>query len=150
MIAGRAFAYAGLKLPALYVSGNAARKNPELMTMLISHGMAPVNSGSRSLMDSSDIARGFGKEGGWGDPNESWVGLGSKYLGNKLHSGLGDSFKSGLDKVGEFWHGTLLWDRVADLQAGIGQDSYLKNIKKGMDQNAAATVAAHVANRGSR
>lgn len=147
VIAGRAFAYAGLKLPALYVTGHVARADHEMMQKAIGHGMVPISGTNHSMVDVGDIARGIGKVGGWGDPNESWIGLGARAAGNAVKSGLGDTLKAGVDKAGNFVHGTLLWNRIGDLQAGIFKDAYQKGIAKGMDDNAAATVAAHMANR---
>ena len=147
VIAGRAFAYAGLKLPMLYVTGISARKDPDLMTNAISHGMVPISGSNHSMVDVGDIARGFGKEGGWGDPNESWIGLGAKAIGNKMLPGMGTKAKASIDKAGDFWHGTLLWNRIGDLQAGIFEHARDAALKKGMDENAASTYAAHVANR---
>ena len=147
VIAGRAFAYAGLKLPVLYFTGHSARLDPDLMTNAISHGMVPISGSNHSMVDVGDIARGFGKDGGWGDPNESWIGLGAKAIGNKMAPGMGTKAKAGIDKAGDFWHGTLLWNRIGDLQAGIFQHAHEAALKKGMDENAASTYAAHVANR---
>ncbi len=147
VIAGRAFAYAGLKLPALYFTGHGARLDSNLMTNAISHGMVPISGANHSMVDVGDIARGFGKDGGWGDPNESWIGLGAKAIGNKIVPGMGSGMKRGVDAAGDFWHGTLLWNRIGDLQAGIFKDANNKALAKGLDTNAAATYAASVANR---
>lgn len=147
VIAGRAFSYAGLKLPALYFTGHLARKDPELMSKAIGAGMVPISGANHSMIDVGDIARGIGKEGGWGDPNESWLGLGVKKVGNMAVKGLGDAGKAGIDKLGTFVHGTLLWDRIGDLQMGIFKDAYNKALAKGADDNGAATYAAHMANR---
>lgn len=147
VIAGRAFAYAGLRLPKLYFTGHAARLDPDLMTNAIGHGMVPISGANHSMVDVGDIARGVGKDGGWGDPNESWIGLGAKAVGNKVVKGLGTKLKAGVDAAGDFWHGTLLWNRIGDLQAGIFQHANAAALKKGLDANAAATYAAHVANR---
>jgi hypothetical protein len=146
VIAGRAFAYAGLKLPALYVSGHFARADRDMMDLAIRHGLVPISGANHSMLDVGDIANGIGKEGGWGDPNESWISLGVKALGNKT-GGWGDKAKTGLDKFGDFWHGTLLWDRVGDLQAGIFKDAFQKLQAKGYSDGVAATLAAHYANR---
>ena len=147
VIAGRAFAYAGVKLPSLYFTGHAARADADLMKLAISKGMVPIGNSNHSMVDVGDIARGIGKPGGWGDPNESWIALGAQKFGNTVKAEMGDKWKTGFDKAGEFWHGTLLWNRIGDLQAGIFKDAFGKLTAKGMDENAAATVAAHMANR---
>jgi len=146
VIAGRAFAYAGLKLPALYVKGAAVRRDTGFMKEMIGAGMVPIG-GQHQMLDVGDIARGIGKEGGWLDPNESWIGLGAQKIGNTIKGGLGDKVKSGIDVAGDFWHNTLLWNRVGDLQAGIAKDVYSTLLKKGADEETAKIVAAHIANR---
>ena len=152
VIAGRAFAYAGLKLPVLYFTGHVARLDHELMVDAISHGMVPISGSNHSMIDVGDIARGLDKIGpiklgAWGNPNESWISLGAQAIGNKIAPGMGNKAKAGIDKAGDFWHGTLLWNRIGDLQAGIFQHARAKALKRGMDANAASTYAAHEANR---
>ena len=146
VIAGRAFAYAGLRLPKLYVTGHAVKADTEFMKQVIDHGMVPIGRRG-NMLDVGDIARGIGKEGSWGDPNESWISLGAQKVGNFAADGLGDKLKSGIDMAGDVWHNTLLWDRVGDLQAGIAKDVYTKLVAKGADENTALTVAAHISNR---
>lgn len=147
VIAGRAFAYAGVKLPALYFRGALARRDGAMMDLAIRHGLVPISGANHTMLDVGDVARGIGKEGGWGDPNESWASLGAKAVGNKVRAGWGDAAKAGLDRFGNFWHGTLLWDRVGDLQAGIFQDAFQKLQAKGLSEPVAATLASHYANR---
>jgi len=49
---------------------------------------------------------------------------------HKVDPRLGDA----LDKAGEFWHGTLLWDRIGDLQMGMydrmTKQNLIRDIKK--------------------
>ncbi|MDE2106151.1 MAG: hypothetical protein KGL39_53505, partial [Patescibacteria group bacterium] len=52
-----------------------------------------------------------------------------------------------IDAAGEFWHGTLLWDRIADLQAGIAKNKRDDLMAKGMNDHDATIAAAHFANR---
>ena len=127
------------------------------MTNAISHGMVPISGSNHSMIDVGDIAgslksinvKGIGrvKLGAWGDPNESWISLGAQAIGNKIAPGMGDKAKAGIDKAGDFWHGTLLWNRIGDLQAGIFQHAREDALKRGADANAASTYAAGVANR---
>jgi RadC-like JAB domain len=144
VIFGRALAYGGIKTPTLYFSG--AKNDIPFMQKMIGAGMVPIGN-HNSMLDVGDIANGKAKEGGWMDQNESWIGLGAQKLGNMAKSGLGDTIKGGIDKAGDFWHNKMLWDRVGDLQAGIAKNAYDKLIVKGFDENAATTVAAHLANR---
>ena len=55
--------------------------------------------------------------------------------------------KKAVDTAGKFWHETLLWDRIADLQFGIYTQMKTSLINKGMSEMDAAKVAAHTANR---
>ena len=145
VILGRALAYGGVRTPALYFTGHAAKGDVEFMQKMIGAGMVPIGS-RNNMIDIGDIAGG-GKRGSWTDPDESWIGLALQKLGNKARDGAGDGLKSAVDTFGNLWHNTLLWERVGDLQAGIARDAYSKLMAKGLDENAAATVAAHIANR---
>lgn len=49
-------------------------------------------------------------------------------------------------KAGKFWHGTLLGDRIADLQASIFENAQRKLMKIGYNEEAAGIIAAHFAN----
>lgn len=60
---------------------------------------------------------------------------------------LGDMARRGVDKMGDFWHQTLLWDRIADLQFGLYADYRQKLMKKGFDDKTATRMAGHLANR---
>jgi len=64
-----------------------------------------------------------------------------------FNKGAGQAVKTGIDKVGDFLHGTLLWDRIAQLQGGIAVSIERKAIADGMEPRAATIVAAHIANR---
>jgi len=63
--------------------------------------------------------------------------------------------KKGVDAVGDFWHNTLLWNRVGDLQMGLwknAKDHYLDVFqRKGLDpdqaKRLAGLAAGHWANR---
>jgi hypothetical protein len=150
VILGRALAYGGIKTPMLYFTGHVAKGDQAFMQKMIEGGMVPSGA-HNTMLDVGDIAEGrLGKEGGWLDPNESWIGLSAKAIGNKIHDGLGTAIKEGkygIDAAGNLWHNKLLWDRIGDLQAGIAKDVYTKLKAQGLDENAAVTVAAHIANR---
>jgi hypothetical protein len=61
--------------------------------------------------------------------------------------GAGDKVAAAIDKAGDFWHNTLLWDRVADLQMGLYVNFRDDLRAKGIDPQTSARVAAHLANR---
>lgn len=107
----------------------------------IKDGMVPIgnrgmNQDLTAMMNDPDLM-----------PGRSWT---AKLIGGAVglvNEEAGTGTKKVIDKAGEIWHQALLWDRVADLQAGIY--SYVKAdmVKKGMDENAAGKLAAHFANR---
>ena len=59
---------------------------------------------------------------------------------------VGAKVTSAVHAAGDFWHNTLLWDRVGDLQAGLYTNIERDLIKNGMDPRAAGIEAAHFAN----
>jgi hypothetical protein len=153
VILGRALAYGKLKTPILYFTGNAAKKDTEFMRKMIGAGMVPIGERS-NMLDVGDLAHDqagtlFQKSlrDKLLDPDESWLALGVQKVGNYLPGNLGDKAKAAMDVAGDFWHNTLLWRRIGDLQAGIAQDVYNKLLAKGATDADAASVAAHIANR---
>lgn len=126
----------------IYFEGNAAKNDPVFMQRMIDHGFDPI--GSRffkqdisSVMEEPDLT-----------PGKSWT---AKLLGGLTTEvageGAGLKVKGAIDKMGDVWHNTLLWDRVADLQAGIAHNIEGDMLKNGFQPEAAATAAAHLANR---
>lgn len=124
-----------------YYDGNVARNNPAVMHELINDGMVPI--GHRFFMQ--DIS-GIMEEPTL-KPGRSWT---AQILGGAtglVSKKAGEAVKKGIDNAGDFWHNTLLWDRIGDLQAGIAVNMKSDLIKKGMDPQTAGRVAAHLANR---
>ena len=148
----------------VYFEGNAARKSynyggplkyikdsvtgkrtlkegPSVMERAIEDGLVPIGGRGfmqdiTSMMEQPNMA-----------PGRS---LTSKILavGPGMISGeAGLKVKRAVDKAGDFWHNTLLWDRVADLQMGLYINFEKSMIKKGIDPQSASRVAAHLANR---
>lgn len=124
-----------------YVTGNRAKHDPDLMREAISNGLVPIG-GRGAHMDITGIMD---------DPNltpgQSWT---AKALAAPiaLMSEKGAlNVKKAVDAAGKFWHETLLWDRVADLQMGLYVSMKTSMLNKGMSETDAATVAAHFANR---
>jgi hypothetical protein len=171
VIFGRAMGYTNLteggplKTIALYFTGHAAKQDNEFMRTMIRAGMVPIGE-HNNMLDATDIAADRAREGTWLDPNESWFSIGASKaadaLGKKVldplltplseragiaASHLGRTTREALDAAGDFWHNTLLWRRVGDLQAGIARDAYDKLTAKGIDADVAAVAAAHLANR---
>lgn len=126
----------------VYFEGNAAKRDPVFMQRMIDHGFDPI--GSRffkqdisSVMENPDLT-----------PGRSWT---AKLLGGLTAEvageGTGLKVKAAIDKMGNFWHNTLLWDQIASLQAGIAHNIEGDMLKNGFQPEAAATAAAHLANR---
>ena len=149
VIAGRAMAYDPLAVLSLkaYLSGNALAKDASIMNRAISAGMVPMGANRSSMVDITDIARGIGREGSWGDPNESWVNLAAQKIGNALKDGAGDTIKEKMDSIGDYWHHDMLWKQVGALQMYIFNDYSNYLVSKGHPQAAADAIAAHLANR---
>jgi hypothetical protein len=61
--------------------------------------------------------------------------------------GAGDAVKAAVDRAGDIWHNTLLWDRIADLQMGLYVNFRDDMVGKGIDPLTAQRLAAHFANR---
>jgi hypothetical protein len=154
VIFGKALPAAGFnpaKLVGLYIKGNGLRTGGDYTTMreAIENGMAPIgNFGAKQ--DITDIAGNTQLNPGKG-PISKTVGAG---LG-LVHKGAADTAMRGIDAASHFWHNTLLWNRIADLQIGLYADAKAKLEKKflGMGmapdaaKRAAGLEAAHLANR---
>lgn len=124
-----------------YFEGNAARKDPVQMKQAIDSGMVPIgsrffNQDISSIMEEPSLT-----------PGRSWTAKLLGGLAGKVNETTGENVKTAIDNLGNFWHNTLLWDRVADLQMGLYTNMRDQAIKSGMDPIAAQTKAAHLANR---
>lgn len=131
----------------IYITGNKARKQPGAMETAISEGLVPI--GRRfGIQDITGIMEDPGLTAGRG-----WMAKGlAATVGQLPQKGMTKEqvqtqVKQSVDKAGDFWHGTLLWDRIADLQFGLYADFKAKLIRKGFDDTTAGRVAAHIANR---
>lgn len=125
-----------------YFEGNRAKKDPAQMQEAITAGLVPIgarffNQDISSVMESPDLT-----------PGRSWT---AKLLGGLTEATAGEkagnAVKSAIDKFGDFWHNTLLWDRVGDLQMGLYVNMRDDLVKQGMDPKGAQSAAAHIANR---
>lgn len=67
--------------------------------------------------------------------------------GDMVSQKAGENIRQMSEKVGDFWHNQLLWERVADLQVGLMKGVYDGAIKDGLDHTQAMAVAAHIGNR---
>jgi hypothetical protein len=142
---GRAFPVMPGKMLTMgfWKDGHAMKDNPELMDKFIKAGLVPI--GRQNLKEDISMAAR--------DPElDAGRGLTAKAAGWAAGKVGGDeaslAARKAVDKAGDFLHGTLLWDRVADLQNGIALSTHKwLTEKRGMEDGAAAWVAAHIANR---
>lgn len=122
-----------------YFVGNSARGDHGMMNELIGAGLVPV-SGRGMNPDIPAIANGIA-------PGRS---LAAKAVGAVLDMAspkAGDIGRKAVDKAGEIWHEKLLWDRVADMQAGMAVMMRTSLMDKGLDQYTSNRIATHFANR---
>jgi hypothetical protein len=115
------------------------------MREAIDGGYAPIggHGGGGGGRDVGDLMRGDQIEPGQG-PISRAVGGAVGMVGGQA---AGDAVKTGLDKAGDFWHNTLLWDKISHLQAGLYVNMRDHYIADGYSRQAAVTMAAHEANR---
>lgn len=125
----------------IYFEGNRVKNDPSQMQEAINAGLVPIgarffNQDISSVIEEPNLT-----------PGRSWT---AKLLGglvDQVSPKAGNQVKLAIDKMGDTWHNTLLWDRVADLQMGLYANIRDQNIKNGMDPQSAQTTAAHIANR---
>jgi hypothetical protein len=125
----------------VYFEGNRAKNNPALMGEAIDNGLVPIghrffNQDISGIMESPDLT-----------PGRSWTAKLLAAVPGLFDEAAGVAVKRAVDKAGDFWHNTLLWDRVADLQMGLYTNMQADMLAKGVDRQTASMVAAHWANR---
>jgi hypothetical protein len=125
----------------VYFEGNRAKNDIPTMREAIDSGLVPIgkrffNQDITSIMEEPNLA-----------PGRS---LTAKVLGavpGLFDEGAAAAVKRAVDKAGDFWHNTMLWDRVADLQMGLYTNFQSDLLAKGVDRQTASRMAAHWANR---
>jgi hypothetical protein len=125
----------------VYFEGNRAKNNPAIMHEAIDNGLVPIghrffNQDISGLMEAPDMT-----------PGRSWTAKLAAAVPGLFDEAAGVAVKRAIDKAGDFWHNTLLWDRVADLQMGLYVNMRADAIAKGIDPQTSARMAAHWANR---
>jgi hypothetical protein len=146
---GRAFATMPIKMITLRVYRDGAKAIADLPTMreAIDHGMVPIghrgfNQDITSIMEAPDLKAG----------RSTTANVLANTIGNIPQKGLDVAevkmgIKEDIDKAGNFWHNTMLWDQIAKLQAGLYINFRDAEIAKGTDPITAQYAAAHQANR---
>lgn len=125
----------------VYFEGNRAKNNVGLMHEAIDNGLVPIghrffNQDISGLAETPNLT-----------PGRSWTAQILGAVPGLFDEAAGVAVKRAIDKAGDFWHNTLLWDRVADLQMGLYVNFRADMMAKGMDQATASKIAAHWANR---
>jgi|GEM_PF-3971682 len=125
----------------VYFDGARAKADPTTMREAINAGMVPI--GSHGAM--SDIT-GIASEPHI-EPGRSITAHLLAMVPGAINKRAGDAVLRAVDKAGDVWHNTLLWDRVGDLQAGLYVGLRDNLVSKGADAQTAQRIAAHFANR---
>jgi hypothetical protein len=122
-----------------YFLGHKVRQDHALMGELVDKGLVPM--GGRGMNpDLPAIANGI-------QPGRSIMAKALGAVFDLAHVKAGDAARRTIDAVGHFWHETLLWDRIADMQAGMAVQMRNHFIDKGLDQDTATRIATFFANR---
>jgi len=143
-VAGRA--WLGIRL---YIDGNRMVKgNPARAGELIEAGLAPMGSrGSfqdiTGMMEEPNLA-----------PGRSFTArvlrmvpdLFDEARPGQTVGGPGDKVAAAIDKAGNFYHNTLLWDRVRDVQFGLADHLSDRLVAQGTSRLVADRIAAHFSN----
>ena len=136
------------RLVKMALDGNALRKNTNEFQKFLGSGLVPITR-DYGFLETESLQRIVAPQ-----PGRSWtaniaaailsapVRLVDKGAAQKISLAV----KQSIDRLGQIMHETLLWDRVADLQAGLAQHFYQKAKKKGLDDDAALIVSSHMAN----
>lgn len=143
VILGRAAAYGKPALTALhaYSVGRKLRTDYNAQAEMIERGMNPI--GNHGFMqDITGLAAGESI-----DPGRSLTAKAVSGLIGAINKSAGDKTARALDKAGDFWHGTLLWDMIGDLQRGLYVHMKTAKLREGLDEIAAGEFAGHFANR---
>ena len=125
----------------VYADGFRAKNDPGVMHEAIDAGLVPIgkrffNQDINAVMEAPDLA-----------PGRSITAKLAAAVPGLFDEAAGTAVKQAVDKLGDFWHNRLLWDKIADLQAGLYVNIRGDLIGKGMDRQTASRVAAHYANR---
>jgi hypothetical protein len=125
----------------VYFEGYRAKNDVPLMREAIDNGLVPIghrffNQDITSIMEAPDLT-----------PGRSWTSKVLAAVPGLFDEAAGVAVKRAVDKAGDFWHNTLLWDRIADLQMGLYKNFMDDAVAKGIDRTTASRMAAHWANR---
>ncbi|CAO3350895.1 transglycosylase SLT domain-containing protein [Azospirillum palustre] len=126
----------------VYFEGNAAKQDPAFMERAIDAGLTPIG-GHRGATD--DLL-GIGGANSL-EPGRGLIATGLRKGIGTVSPGAGRKVAEAIDRFGDFWHGTLLWDRIGDLQMGLYKNVREDLMRRRVDEATASRIAAHFANR---
>ena len=126
----------------VYRVGYRVRQDGAWMEDAIAHGLVPMSLGRGHVQDITDVA-----EAPLIEPGRGWVAKGARAALTPIDQEAALSAARAIDAFGDLWHRTLLWDRIADLQAGIAKYIYDEATREGLPHDVAMRVAAHIGNR---
>jgi hypothetical protein len=122
-----------------YVTGHQLRKDHALFNDLVKGGLVPI--GGRGMNpDIEAIGNGL-------KPGRSMAARALGAVLDVASTKAGDAARKGVDAVGHFWHETLLWDRIGDMQVGMAVQMRNHFMDHGIDQYTATRIATFFANR---
>jgi len=138
---GRAFPSMPIRIWTAYAKGYRAKHDIGLMHEAINNGLVPIgkrffNQDITAIMEEPNLT-----------PGRSWTAKIAGFVPGLFDPGMETAVRSAIDKAGDFWHNTLLWDRIADLQMGLYVNYRADMLAKGVDPQTASRFAAHMANR---
>jgi hypothetical protein len=124
----------------LYFKGNRIVNNPARAGELIERGLNPMGPrGSfqdiTAMMEEPNL-----------QPGRSWTASVLGSVAGLFDAGAETATRRAIDKLGDFWHNTLLWDRVRDLQFGLADHLSDRLVAKGADRLTADRIGAHFSN----
>lgn len=134
----------------LQASGRELRlSNSDEKYALVNAGLRDVSMrGWQGSMDDIDKEATLTDEVG-----KSWTAKALGMVGKAAGTPVGKSgewqraVKETVDAVGDYWHSSIMWERVADTQYGLAQHVKRDLMQKGMSEDGANRVAAQLANR---
>jgi hypothetical protein len=117
------------------VNGNAGRAQE-----LIERGLNPMGPRG-AYQDISAMMEEPSLQG-----HQSWTAKVLGFVPGLFDAEAGATVERAIQKAGNFWHNTLLWDRVRDLQFGLADHLSDRLVAKGADRLTADRIAGHFSN----